>query len=100
MYSAMPRGSYAHRVSRRNFLSSVVRQAAVEHSYNPVSAGCVDFRVRHHDEGGAARVYPSKHVHDSLPVRRIEITGGLIGQDDLRVRHQRAGHGDPLLLTT
>src|SRR5580698_5643223 len=96
----MQRGSDAQRVSRLNFLRSIVRQTPVEHSYDAVSAGCMDFRVRHHDERGAACVYPSKHLHDGISVCGVEITGGLIGQDDLRARHQRTSYRDPLLLTS
>ena len=39
-----------------------------------------------------------QRVHHDLRVHRVEAGDGFVGEDDLRVLHQRAGDGDALLL--
>src|SRR5262245_46097866 len=54
--------------------------------------------VRHHDDRLAGPVHLLKHLHDLVAGARVEIAGRLIGEDYVRVVHQAAGDGDPLLL--
>src|ERR1700761_4455528 len=51
-----------------------------------------------HDHGGAGPVDPVEHLHDADRGGRVDVSGGLVGQQDHRPVHERAGHGDPLLL--
>ena len=41
---------------------------------------------------------PGQHFHHRIAVGGVEIAGGLIGENHLWVRHQRARDGDALLL--
>ena len=54
--------------------------------------------MSHHDDGGAAVVELDQGVHDLLPVHRVEVTGRLIGQDQLWPADHRSRHCDSLLL--
>ena len=53
-----------------------------------------------HDDRGAAGVDPREQLHDVDGCRRVEVSGGLVGQQHLGAVHQRAGDRNPLLLTT
>ena len=55
--------------------------------------------VRGHHDRRAGAVDGVQHLHDAQRRRRIEVSGGLIGQQDLRMVHIRAGDGHTLLLT-
>ena len=55
--------------------------------------------VGDHDDGGAGSVEVAKEVHDVEAVLAIEIAGGLVTEDELRVGDHGAGHGDALLLS-
>src|SRR5216684_5139902 len=55
--------------------------------------------VRDHDDGRAALVDLIEQIHDLARHERVEVSGRLVGQDQLRVRRQNAGDGYPLLLT-
>jgi hypothetical protein len=52
------------------------------------------------DQGGHALGldHGTKQPHDLLPGLGVELTGGLVGQQDLRAARQRPGDRDPLLL--
>src|SRR5215468_3597291 len=56
--------------------------------------------VRDHHDGGAGAVDPVEQPHDLDGGVRVEVSGGLVGQQDQRSVHERAGDGDTLLLTT
>src|SRR6202040_1941856 len=55
--------------------------------------------VRGHEHRGAAVVDLEKELDD--PPRRVgvQVAGGLVGDEDARPVHERAGDGDALLLT-
>ena len=52
------------------------------------------------DDGRALLVQFGQQIHDLFAVLRVEVAGGLIGEDQLRVRNDGAGDGDALLLTS
>ncbi len=54
--------------------------------------------VGYHDDGGASGVEVAEQVHDVETVVAVEVAGGLVAEDELRVGDDRAGHGDTLLL--
>ena len=56
--------------------------------------------VRDHDHGDALLpIQPLKDRHNFDRGSGIECAGRFIGQDDVRIVHQRAGDGDALLLS-
>ena len=55
--------------------------------------------VRHHADGCAAAMQFAQQIHNLLAILRVEVSGGLIGQQDGRITRQRAGHRNALLLT-
>src|SRR5437762_5476543 len=57
--------------------------------------------VRHqHDRDAALYVQLLKNAHDLDAGLRIEVAGRLVGEQQRRAVHRRAGDGDALLLTT
>src|SRR3954454_6889153 len=54
--------------------------------------------VRRHDHGRAGAVDPVEQPHDADAGRRVEVAGGLVGEQDDRAVHESAGDRDPLLL--
>src|SRR5882724_10620046 len=62
----------------------------------PVSR--IHIRVRDLDDRRPLLVQALEHLHDFLPLVRMEIAGRLVGQDQLRVRNHRARDADELLL--
>ncbi len=52
------------------------------------------------DDGFALFVQPPEDRHDLFPLVSGQIPGGLVAQYDGGVIDERAGDGDPLLLTT
>ena len=54
--------------------------------------------VRGHHDGGAGAVDGVQHLHDAQRRSRVEVAGGLVGQQDLRMVHVGAGDGHALLL--
>ena len=54
--------------------------------------------VGDHDDGGASDVEVAEEVHDVEAVVAVEIAGGFVAEDELRVGDDRPGHGDTLLL--
>jgi hypothetical protein len=73
-------------------------QAAVEHVHYSMRALGVFFRVSDHDDGSAAVRNAREHIHHGLTVGAVKIARRLVGENQLRVRDERARHGDPLLL--
>ena len=54
--------------------------------------------VRHHHDGAALRMQIAQQSeHDAL-IFGVEVARGLVGQNDLRIVHQRPRNGDALLL--
>ena len=56
-------------------------------------------RVGHHDDGRTLAVQLRKQFHHLAAVLRVEVTRGLVGQDQLGVRHHGTGDGHTLLLS-
>ena len=55
--------------------------------------------VRDHEDGVAGLVEFAKNIDDDLFVGFVEIAGGFVGQDKLRLIDERTGDGDALLFT-
>ncbi len=55
--------------------------------------------VRDHDDGGAGAVERVEQLHHGVAVLGIEVTRGLVGEEDGRGAGEGAGDGDALLLT-
>ncbi len=55
--------------------------------------------VRHHTDGGSGGVQFAQQAHHGLAIGRIQVPGGLVGEQDQGIAAQRARHGDALLLT-
>ena len=53
-----------------------------------------------HDHGRARAVDAVEQAHDADRGGRVEVAGGLVGQQDQRPVHERPGDRDPLLLAT
>src|SRR5918998_1049889 len=49
-------------------------------------------------DGGADAVDPVQELHDAYARVRVEVTGGLVGDEDRRLRDEGPGDGDALLL--
>jgi hypothetical protein len=78
---------------------TVLDDLAVPHPDDPLGMLGDVFFVGDHDDGLAGVVEPAQHVHDLLAGGGVEVAGGLVGEDDVRVVDQRSGDRHPLLLT-
>ncbi len=80
-------------------LDTIRHQSAIEHFQHPVAA-CGDARVvRHQQHRAAERLVEAAEQREHLVGgARVEVAGGLVGQQDGRADHQRPGDGYPLLL--
>ena len=56
--------------------------------------------VGDHADGGAALMDVAEKVHDRIAIFGIEVSGGLIGEENHGIAGQRAGYRDALLLST
>ena len=54
--------------------------------------------VGDHDDGAALGMELAQQPEDDLFVLGVQIAGGLVGQDDLRIVDEGAGNADALLL--
>src|SRR5690606_21447894 len=71
---------------------------AVAHPDDPAGVLGDVVLVRDHDDGLARLVEPLEHRHDLGAGDAVEVAGGLVGQDDIRVVDQRSGDRHALLL--
>src|SRR6185369_13955076 len=55
--------------------------------------------VGHHADRGPFLVQLFQQLHHRLGVPRVKVAGRLVGEQDRRLAHHRAGHRDALLLT-
>ena len=55
--------------------------------------------MRYHDNGGSFLIQFRQQVHYFRTILGVQITGRLIGKDNLRISHYRTGNGHTLLLT-
>ena len=67
------------------FVNDVADYFPVEEVDGALSAGGVFLGVCHHDDGGAFGVEFLEELHDFLSVLGVEVAGGLVGEDELRV---------------
>ena len=84
--------------NNRQFVLDVGDDLAVEEVDGALGAGGVRLGVGHHHNGGAFLIQFFQQVHHLLAVLGIEVTGGLIGEDQFRAGHDGTGDGDALLL--
>src|SRR5207249_3509583 len=83
----------------RFFLATLFHDTTVEQMDRAVGVRRVTRIVRHHANGGAAAVQLAEQLHDRFAVRRIEVTGRLVGEEDEWIAGDGASDGDALLLT-
>ena len=76
-----------------------LKDATVEHVDDAAREVGMRRGVSDHDDGRTLLVELAEHAHDFLAVRRVEVAGRFVGEDQLGLSHQGAGNGDPLLLT-
>ena len=81
-------------------LDLLLYHATVEHVDRAVGVAGKAGVVGHHDDGGTALVEFGEEVHNRFTVLRVEVTGWFVGKEHGGVSGERAGDGDPLLLTT
>jgi hypothetical protein len=76
-----------------------VHDLAVQQVHLPARARRAIRAVRDHDDGGALLVDALEQVHDLARHQRVEVSRGLVGQDQLGITGQHAGDGHALLLS-
>jgi hypothetical protein len=75
-------------------------EQSVAHADLPAGAGGdVEVVGHQHDGDALLAVEPLEQRHHLLAGAGVEVAGGLVGEQHLRLAHQGAGDGDPLLLT-
>src|SRR5690242_10006450 len=88
-----------HRVGVRRL--ELVDDGAVGEEHDAVGVSRCDRVVGDHHDGLAEVVDRLAHEGEDLRTRaRVEVAGGLVGEDDRRLAQQRTADGDALLLTT
>ena len=92
-HHATPAGS-----ASRGALGALVHHAAVEEVDGAVRVAREARVVRDHADRGAAAVQLAQQLHHRLAVLRVEVPGGLVGEQDRGLPDQRARHGHALLL--
>src|ERR1700722_2700370 len=88
-----------HRVGRGR--EEVTHHLAVGEEDHPVCVGGAAWVVRHHDNRLAELAHRSAQEVEHLCRRiRVQVAGGLVGEDEVGSIDQCPGTGDPLLLAT
>ena len=72
----------------------------VEQPDNPVAELGIPLGVGNHHDCSAVFVQSGEQVHHLLTMRRVEVSGRFVGQDELRIGHHCPSHCHPLLLTS
>ena len=67
------------------FVNDVADYFPIEKVDGALGTGGVFLRVSHHDDGGAFGVEFLEELHDLPSVLGVEVAGGLVGEDELRV---------------
>src|SRR6185437_13515019 len=81
-------------------LRDSLRQPALLDPVDPLHPTRETVIVGHHHEAGTPLAVELEHQgKDRLRIGAVQIAGGLIGQDDLRLCHERAGHRSALPLS-
>ena len=81
------------------FVLDVGDDLAVKQVNRTLGAGGVLLAVGYHHDGRAFLVQFLQQVHHLLAVLGVEVTGGLVREDQLRAGHDGTGDGHTLLLT-
>jgi len=81
------------------FRQHILHDPAVEEVDDAVGVAGVALGVGDHHDGGALLVELGEQVHHLLAVLGVEVTGGLVGEDELGIGDHGASDGDTLLLT-
>src|SRR5262245_35865301 len=100
---------WSTRTARRRFPGSqdrgtvsvpalLVHDATVEQLDRALGVAREPRIVRDHADRAALLVQVAQQVHHGLAVRRVQVSGRLVREQDQRVAGERAGHGDALLL--
>src|SRR5262245_17027712 len=76
----------------------LVDDAAVEQMDGAVGMAGEARVVRHHADRGAVAVEVPQQLHHRVAVPRVEVAGGLVGEQDRRLAHERPRHRHALLL--
>src|SRR4051812_23222510 len=80
-------------------VAQLVDDQAVGEKEHAVGVRHRDRVMAHHHDGLTELVDTAPQEGEDLGAAgRVEVAGGLVGKDDLRTAHQRAGTRDPLLL--
>ena len=74
--------------------------ASVEQIDDPVGETGIVLGVSHHDDRGPFPVQFGEQLHHFGSVLRVQVTGRLIGEDDLRIRNDSTCDGHTLLLSS
>jgi hypothetical protein len=77
----------------------VFNNPAVEEVHGPLGVPRESRIVGDHADGRATLVQLSQQAHDCLAILRVEVTSGLVREENERVASDRARDGDALLLT-
>ena len=67
------------------FVNDVADYFPVEEVDGALGTGGVFLGVSHHDDGGAFGVEFLEELHDLPSVLGVEVAGGFVGEDELRV---------------
>jgi hypothetical protein len=77
----------------------LLQDATVEEVDGPIGVARVPGIVRDHADGRAFPVQLTQQLHDRLAVLRVQVSRGLVRQQDRWSAGNGAGNGDALLLT-
>ncbi len=81
-------------------LAVVVGDLAVAQAHDPFDVGGDIVLVGDHDHRATLGVELAEDLEDLFGGHAVEVAGGLVGQDERRVGHDRSGHRHPLLLAS
>ena len=86
-------------IARGLLLIEILDDQAVEQMDRAVRMARVARIVRDHDDRRALAVQIAQQLHHRLAVRRIEVSRGLVSEENERLARDGARDGDTLLLT-
>src|SRR6516225_8613287 len=94
----LPGSGLGAEATSRSVPALLVHDAAVEELDRALRVAREPGVVRDHADRAALLVQVAQQVHHRLAVRRIEVPGGLVSEQDQRIARERTRHGDALLL--
>src|SRR5258707_6958710 len=83
----------------RRHVGRVVHNPPILQLDHPAAVAGVDFRMGHLNDRGSLLIQPAEELHNFERLPRMQIAGGFVGQNDLRIAGHRAGHAHQLLLS-